>query len=71
VKGLKNITKLRVQFSKLIALKYNPNFEYISPLWNCGMANEENDHLSTISYTALLLVNRGGVCLTQSLKFRV
>ena len=42
MKGIKNITKLRVQFSKLNAHKFIRNFECINPL--CNMANEDNEH---------------------------
>ena len=44
MKGIKDITKLRVHFSNLNAHKFQHNFECISPLCNCGMANEDNEH---------------------------
>ena len=44
MKGIRKITKLRVQFSDLNARKFHQNFDCISPLCNCGMANENNEY---------------------------
>ena len=44
LKGIKDITKLRVHFSNLNAHKFQHNFECISPLCNCGITNEDNEH---------------------------
>ena len=44
LKGIRKITTLRVQFSDLNEHKLHHNFDCISPLCNCGMANEDNEH---------------------------
>ena len=44
LKGVKNISKLRVQFSCLYAHKIHRNFECIISLRSCGKANEDNDN---------------------------
>ena len=44
LKGFRNITMLRVQFSDLNARKFRHNFECIRPLCNCGMAIEDIAH---------------------------
>ena len=42
--GIRKITTLCVQFSDLNAHKFYHNFDCISLLCNCGMANEDNEH---------------------------
>ena len=44
LKGFRNITMLRVQFSDINARKFRHNFECIRPLCNCGTAIEDNAH---------------------------
>ena len=44
LKGIRNITKLRVQFSDLNGHKFHHNFECLRPICNCGMASEDNEH---------------------------
>ena len=44
LKGIRNITKLRVQFSDLNAHKFHHNFECLRPIYDCGAANEDNEH---------------------------
>ena len=44
LKGIRNITKLRVKFSDLNAHKFRHNFECLRPICNCGTANEDNEH---------------------------
>ena len=42
--GIKNITKLRVQFRNQNAHKCHHNFQCTSFLCNCGMSNEDSEH---------------------------
>ena len=44
LKGIRKITTLCVQFSDLNAHRSHHNFDCISPLCNCSMANEDNEH---------------------------
>ena len=44
LKGIRNITKLRVKFSDLNAHKFRHNFECLRPICNCNTANEDNEH---------------------------
>ena len=44
LKGIRNITKLRVQFSDLNAHKFHHNFECLRPMCNCGVASEDYEH---------------------------
>ena len=44
LKGIGNITKLRVQFSDLNAHKFHHSFECLRPICDCGAANEDNEH---------------------------
>ena len=44
LKGIRNITNLRVQFSDLNAHKFHHNFECLRPICDCGAANEDNEH---------------------------
>ena len=44
LKGIRNITRLRVQFIDLNAHKFHHNFECLRPICNCGTANEDNEH---------------------------
>ena len=43
--GIKRLTKLRVKFSDLNEHKFRHNFDCLSPMCECGMANEDNEHL--------------------------
>ena len=42
--GIRNITRLRVQFSDLNAHQFHHNFEGLRPICNHGTANEDNEH---------------------------
>ena len=44
LKGIRNITKLRIQFSDLNVHKFHHNFECLRPICDCGAANEDNEH---------------------------
>ena len=44
LKGIRNITKLPVQFSDLNAHKFHHNFECLRSICDCGAANEDNEH---------------------------
>ena len=42
--GIKRLTKLRVEFSALNEHIFRHNFDCVSPLFLCGMGNEDNAH---------------------------
>ena len=44
ITGIKRLTKLRVKFSDLNEHKFRHNFDCLSPICNCGKANEDNEH---------------------------
>ena len=44
ITGIKRLTKLRVKFSDLNEHKFRHNFDCVSPMCDCGQANEDNEH---------------------------
>ena len=66
LKGIKDITKLRVHFSNLNAHKYQHNFD---ALVLCVTVVWLMRTMSTVFYTALALINRRGVSSTRLQKF--
>ena len=44
ITGIKRLTKLRVKFSDLNEHKFRHNFDCLSPICDCGKANEDNEH---------------------------
>ena len=42
--GIKRLTKLRVKFSDLNEHKFRHSFDCLTPMCECGMANEDNEH---------------------------
>ena len=44
ITGIKRLTKLRVKFSDLNEHKFRHNFDCVSPICDCGQANEDNEH---------------------------
>ncbi len=44
ITGIRNLTRLRVGFSPLNEHRFRHNFDCLSPLCICGVANEDNEH---------------------------
>ena len=44
ITGIRNLTRLRVGFSHLNEHQFRHNFDCLSPLFVCGIGNEDNEH---------------------------
>ena len=44
ITGITRLTKLRVKFSDLNEHKFRHIFDFLSPICDCGKANEDNEH---------------------------